>query len=471
MESEPDHLYTLAQFLFLPLQAVPTSGLVIAVLLILLLLLCSALVSSSEVAFFSLDPSDLKELEEESSPSAQRILLLKDQPRTLLATILISNNFINIAIVILSDFVLANFLSHDTCNGWGKGIIDALSLHFFSKEWLGGTIHFCITIIGVTFLLVLFGEVAPKVYARYNNLKLASFMSKSLIVLTRFFRPLSSILVKGTNIIEKRLAHSTNGKITSREDIDQAIELSVKGDKHAEEDIDILKGIVKFGDVPVTRIMRSRVDVVAVDFKTGFKELLTVVRDSGYSRIPVYDEDFDHLTGILYIKDLLGHLEEEENFEWQALINANVLYVPEAKKINDLFREFQNQRQHMAVVVDEYGGSSGIVTLEDIMEEVIGDITDESDDKIELDYLKIDDYNYVFEGKTLLNDVCRVIGVDTTTFDEVRGESDSVAGLVLEIAGIIPKEETELSYNDFVFKIVAVSKRRIEKVQISLPQK
>ncbi|MEM1319511.1 MAG: gliding motility-associated protein GldE [Bacteroidota bacterium] len=471
MESEPDQLYTLAQLLFIPLQAMPTSGIAFAVLLVMILLLCSALISSSEVAFFSLTANDFKDLEEESSPSAQRILYLKNQPRTLLATILISNNFINIAIVILSDFVLRNVLPLKTCDGWADSMIQALGFPFLSTSWLGSTIHFIITIIGVTFLLVLFGEVAPKVYARYNNLQLASFMSRSLMLLTRIFRPLSSVLVKGTNIIEKRLARSSNGKVTSREDIDQAIELTVKDDKHAERDMDILKGIVKFGDVPATRVMRSRVDVVAVDFRIGFKELLKVVRESGYSRIPVYDEDFDHLTGILYIKDLLGHLEEEENFEWQALINTNVLYVPEAKKINDLFREFQSQRQHMAVVVDEYGGSSGIVTLEDIMEEVIGDIKDESDDASEIEYIKVDDYNYIFEGKTLLNDVCRVIGVDTTTFDEVRGDADSVAGLLLELAGLIPKIETELSYNDFVFKIVAVNKRRIEQIQISLPQK
>ena len=412
--------------------------------------------------------------EEEDSDSAKRIIQLKSTPRLLLATILISNNFINIAIVIISDFVLNNILPQAICEGWASSIFNVAGFleYCFTAQRLGYIIHFSITVGFVTFLLVLFGEVAPKVYAKFNNLSMARFMSRSLIILSRFFSPLSNLLVKGTNIIESRLAkRSQNGNKTSRKDIDQAIELTVKDDEHAEQDIDILKGIVKFGDVSVTQIMRSRVDVVAIDFRISFKELLQVVRESGYSRIPVFDENFDTLTGILYVKDLLEFLGKKDNFEWQPLIHTNVFYVPEAKKIDDLFREFQTQRQHMAIVVDEYGGSSGIVTLEDIMEEVIGEIKDEFDADTEVDYIKLDDFNYVFEGKTLLNDVCRVIGQDTTTFDEVRGDADSVAGLVLELAGKIPKIETELSYNEFTFTIVAVNKRRIEQIKITLSQK
>jgi gliding motility-associated protein GldE len=394
---------------------------------------------------------------------------LKATPRKLLATILIANNFINIAIVILSQFILDNILSQDVTNNWSEQIIYFAGLNL-SVEWLSGLINFLFTIVGVTFLLVLFGEVAPKIYAKLNNVRLAKFMSRTLLFLFRLFQPISQLLVNGTNIIEKRLVKKTNnGSSSRREDIGQAIELTVKNDKHAEHEIDILKGIVKFGDIAVKQVMRPRVDVIAVDFRINFKELIKVVKESGFSRIPVYNEDFDNITGLLYVKDLLGHLHNDASFEWQAHIRTNVMYVPETKKIDDLLRDFQKARLHIAIVVDEYGGSSGIVTLEDIMEEVIGEIREEFDDEIELEYKKIDDWNYLFEGKTLLNDVCRVVGVDTSTFDEVKGDADSVAGLFLEIVGHIPKAETEISYNDFHLKIVSVDNRRIKQVLITLP--
>ena len=445
-----------------------SASLTLGIILIIFLLLCSALISSSEVAFFSLTVNDLEKITQEDSKATKRILQLRELPRTLLATILISNNFINIAIVIFSELVLRIILPIEECKGWAAQLAKWFNWNV-DLDYFARNIHFGITVVGVTFLLVLFGEVAPKIYAKVNNVNLAKMMSGILLFLTRIFRPLSGVLVKGTNIIERRLANRQN-KRTSREDIDQAIELAVQDDQHAEQEMDILKGIVKFGDVAVKQIMRSRVDVIAVDFRINYQELLEIVRESGFSRIPVYDEDFDNIMGILYVKDLLEHLNKDENFEWQELIRANVFYVPEAKKIDILLREFQEQRMHMAIVVDEYGGSSGIVTLEDIMEEVIGEIKDEFDDEVELEYRKLDDFNYLFEGKTLLNDVCRIIGVDTTTFDEVKGDADSVAGLVLELIGYIPKAETELSYNDYVFKIVSVDHRRIKQIQITLPE-
>jgi len=468
LEPEPDQSFFFFSFLFVPLATMPIFGVAALVILVILLLICSALVSSSEVAFFSLTPNDLEKLEQENSPASQNIIKLKDTPRTLLATILISNNFINIGIVVISDFILRGLLPVETCEYW---VSSALS--FFPKTLLGVSagvcIHFIITVIGVTFLLVLFGEVAPKVYAKLNNVKLAKMMSGTLLGLNGFFQPLSRVLVKGTNLIENRLVKKTSS-VTSKEDIDSAIELAVKDDTNAEQEIDILKGVVKFGETTAKQIMRSRVDVIAVDFRIQFNELMKVIRESGFSRIPVFDEDFDNITGILYVKDLLGHLEESKDFEWQVFIRPNVLYIPEAKKINDLLKEFQKQRLHMAIVVDEYGGSSGLVTLEDIMEEVIGEIRDEFDDEIEVDFQKIDDLNYIFEGKTLLNDVCRVIGVDTNTFDEIKGEADSFAGLILEIVGQIPKVNREIPYNQYQFKIVSVTKRRIEKIQITLPK-
>jgi len=449
---------------FIPLALSPV-GLSLGILLVLVLLFCSALISSSEVAFFSLTINDLEKITQENSKATEQILKLKERPRSLLATILISNNFINIAIVVVSEFLLRVLLPVDTCDHWITYLPET-----FSAYISGRTLHFIITVVGVTFLLVLFGEVAPKIYAKINNVSLAKFMSGKLLFLTRFFRPISSVLIQGTSIIEKRLnGRNANGNLTSREDIDQAIELTVKGDKHGEQEMDILKGIVKFGDVSVKQIMCSRVDVVSIDFRENYQELLKIVQNAGFSRIPVHDEDFDNITGILYVKDLLEHLDEDMNYEWQELIQTSVMYVPEAKKIDDLLREFQQNRTHLAVVVDEFGGSSGIVTLEDIMEEVIGEIKDEFDDEIELEYKKLDDYNYLFEGKTLLNDVCRVVGIDTNTFDDIKGDADSVAGVILEAVGQIPKREQEIKYNDYCFKVVSVDDRRIRQIQLTLP--
>ena len=432
------------------------------------------MISSSEVAFFSLNINDLKKLEQENSLTSDRILTLRGKPRELLATILISNNFINIGIIILSEFILSHVLSDAVRNRWSSATLDAIPFlrKIFSLEGLADSFNFLIAVFGVTFLLVLFGEVAPKVYAKINNMKLARRMSRVLTGLTSFFKPISLPLVSGTNLIERKLSsRSGNGSITSREEIDQAIELAVKEDeKSAEKEIDILKSIVKFGDVSVKQIMRPRVDVVAIDFRIEFHELLTLVKGAGYSRLPVFDENFDNVTGILYVKDLLGHLDKENAYEWQALIRTNVMYVPEAKKINDLLRSFQLERMHMAIVVDEYGGSSGLVTLEDIMEEVIGEIKDEFDDELEVEYQKIDDLNYSFEGKTLLNDVCRVIGVDTETFNAVKGDADSVAGLLLELTGQIPKLNAEFLHENYKFKVIAVNNRRIETIQITLPE-
>ncbi len=450
----------------------PTVEVLLGVFAILLLLMCSALVSGSEVAFFSLSPNDLGRLTQENGLKSQRILALKDKPRRLLATILISNNFINIAIVILSEFILMKAIPEGTFQQWASAVVrlwEEPSQE--SIKWWSWLIGFLITVVGVTFLLVLFGEVAPKVYAKINNLKLARVMAGPITFLLRIFSPLSTALVNSTRVIERKLAGKTaGGGAPSREDIDEAIELTVSQEQDAGQDIDILKSIVKFGDVTVKQIMSSRVDVVAVDFRIGFHELLEVVRECGYSRIPVYENDFDNVTGILYVKDLLGHLNESKDFEWQSLIRTDVYYVPEAKKISDLLKEFQQQHLHLAIVVDEYGGSSGIVTLEDIMEEIIGEIKDEFDDEVEVVFKKIDDFNYLFEGKTLLNDVCRIVGIDTNTFDEVKGEADSLAGLILEITGQIPKIDEEINHNHFRFKIVSVNKRRIEQILLTLPK-
>ena len=471
MDPEPG-LFLLFSDTILFLSVSPI-GLIFAGCFVLVLLLASAMVSGSEIAFFSLNANDLKNLEEDGKGPAQRILTLRERPRKLLATILISNNFINIAIVLLSEFLLRAVLPLTTTYSWGANLLEAIPVlgNVFSTEGLGKTIHYTITIVGVTFLLMLFGEVAPKVYARFNNIALSKTMARPLMFLEGLFGPLSSLLVNGTNAIEHRLSkHSQNGSLTSKEDVEQAIELTVQSEADAGQEIDILKSIVKFGDLNVMQIMRSRVDVIAVDFRLSFSELLEIIRDCGYSRIPVYEDSFDTVTGILYVKDLIPFLDNETDFEWQQLIRTEVLYAPESKKINDLLKEFQVQHKHMAIVVDEYGGSSGIVTLEDIMEEVIGEIKDEKDELKEIDFVKIDELNFIFEGKTLLNDLCRVMEISTDTFDGIRGDADTVAGMILELTGFIPAENTDVTFGGFIFKIMEVNKRRIKRVRIKLPK-
>lgn len=441
---------------------------------ILLLLFLSALVSGSEVAFFSLGTQDYEELETEEDPVAKRLLLLRDHPKRLLATILIANNFINIAIVLVSSLLLNQLFPQEVFQSWAAGLIDMLPFleGMTSPEKLGGVFSFLITVLGITFLLVLFGEVAPKVYARFNAMQMSRRMSGPMLFLMRLFRPVSWVLIGGTSIIESRLSRRHQDNLPSREDIDEAIDLTVSysDEESGTQDLDILKRILTFSDVTVRQIMCARVDVVAVDRSTDFQELLKVLRESGYSRIPVFEEDFDHVKGILYVKDVLGHRHESAEYNWQELIREEVLFVPESKKISDLLQEFQQQKTHLAVVVDEYGGSEGIVTLEDILEEVIGDIQDEFDDEEEIIYQQIDELNFIFEGKTSLNDVCRLTKLATNTFDEIRGESQSFAGLILEIVGKLPALDEEIVYGDYRFKILSVGVRRVEEILITLPE-
>lgn len=468
MGAEPDALDLALNLLPFLLLDISSLGIALASFLILLLLISSAFISSSEVAFFSLSPNDLENLKAESTPVSKRLLNLLETPRTLLATILICNNFINIAIVIVSDYVLRNTITGEICADWASELMALMPSLPWTISFLAKAINLIITVGIVTFALVLFGEVAPKVYAKINNVFLAKLMSFPLNILRSLCLPLSGLLVNLTAIIERKLAHRTTNNLASKEEIGEAIDLTVRGGFNPNEEVDILKSIVNFGDVSVKQIMQPRVDIIAVDFQSSYSELIKVVKKSGYSRIPVYNESFDHITGLLYAKDLLGHLEEKDDFEWQTLLRTEILYVPESKKIDDLLKEFQAKRLHMAVVVDEYGGTSGIVTLEDIMEEIIGEIRDEFDDEIELDYQKIDDYNYIFEGKTLLNDVCRVIGLDTNTFDETRGDADSLAGLILELLGRLPRKGREIRHENFTFKIIEVNKKRIQQIKLTL---
>lgn len=445
-----------------------SAGISIHLLLLVLLIIASALISGSEVAYFSLSPNDIRQLHDESTPTTKRIISLKEKPRTLLATILIVNNFINITIVVISDSMFRIWLGKDRLYNIALWLQDNIFGNFVELTTLANGFNILLTVVVVTFILVLFGEVAPKLYANINNLSFARLMSLPLSILAFLCTPLSRMLVSFSNTLERRLISNPNYQSsTSKEDIDKAIDLTVSADgTRSDQEADILKGIVKFGDHQVKQIMKPRIDVVAIEIEQNFEELMAIVKESGYSRLPVYAEDFDTIKGMLYVKDILGHTHENESFQWQELIRDQVLYVPESKKIDELLREFQSKRTHMAIVVDEYGGSAGIVTLEDIMEEVIGDIRDEFDEDKEVEYIQIGKDNYIFEGKTLLNDVCRIIGEDVSTFDNDKGEADSLAGLILEITGMIPKQEKEIAIGNIILKVISVNKRRIEKINV-----
>ena len=441
----------------------------VLVFLLIVLLACSALISASEVAYFSLSPKDIESLEKEDAKNSKRIISLKEKPRFLLATILISNNFINIAIIILSETLLSNILGDTLFEKWAIGLKNMAPLDWISTAMLSTVLSFAITVVAVTFLLVLFGEVAPKIYANMNNIRHSKFMSGPLVFLQRLFYPFSALLLGWTGGIEERVYRQRllSNSSTDKKELDKAIELTVT-DHQDREEVDILKGIIKFGDVEAKQIMRSRVDVIAIDKSQGFKEVIALIKSSGYSRFPVYEEDLDNLTGILYVKDLIGLTKEDDNFNWNEFVRDNVLYVPETKKIDALLKEFQSKRTHMAIVVDEYGGSAGIVTLEDIMEEVVGEIRDEFDQDDNIDYVKLDDNNYIFEGKTMLNDIVRILNLENDFFDEGKGSADSIAGMILELEGIIPKKDKEISYRNISLIPKKVSKRRIERIQICL---
>lgn len=444
-------------------------GLAAGLLAFLLLLVCSALISGSEVAYFSISLSQVEKLREERSQSSRTLLSLLEKPATLLATILIANNFVNVSIVMVADPILQRMLPVEQCVHWATDLQLASGLAFDPQAW-GRGFHFSLTVIGVTFLLVLMGEIMPKIYARMNILQLARFMARPLKVLTGLLSPITGIMVRWTDVLERRMEHLRADLGHSSSELQSAIELTMKDSGHHErKEVDILKRIIQFADVNVKQIMRPRTDIIAIDREDSFADMMAVVRSSGYSRIPVFEEDLDHIIGIIYAKDLLGHLQEADGFDWNGLVRTEVLYVPESKRINDLLKEFQKERRHMAIVVDEYGGTAGLVTLEDIMEEIIGEIKDEFDDEAEIQYQQLDERNFLFEGKAQIQDLCRIIGIDVTTFDEVKGDADSVAGLILELAGVIPRKDTVVEHRGFTFRVTKVNKRRIEEIKLTLP--
>ncbi len=420
-------------------------GVIIGLLIIFVLLLFSAAISGSEIAYFFLNPSQLKDIESKKNKTCQLILSHIDKPKRLLATILISNNFINVSIVILGAYI-------------SEKLFD-----FSGFPILG----FIIEVGVMTGLILLFGEIMPKIYATQKPVTFAVFMAVPLQFLMKLFYPFSSLLIRTTSVIDKRFVKKNLN--ISMSELSDAIDLTAD-DKNSDEETKILKGIVKFTDIEVKEIMKSRMDVIALDSEVDFKEVINTVVESGYSRIPVYEETFDNIKGVLYVKDLLPHLDINIDLDWIGLLRP-AFFVPENKKINDLIKEFQEKKIHLAIVVDEYGGTSGIVTLEDIIEEIVGEITDEFDAPgDEIDYKKIKDNKYIFEGKTSINDFCKITEIEDDIFDDVKGDSDSLAGLILETEGSLPKENEIIHIKNFTFKVLTADIRRIKKVEISIHQ-
>jgi putative hemolysin len=419
------------------------SNVTILIILTLILLLITAITAGAETAYFSLTAKDINYLKAKEQPSARQAIALLDHPKMLLATLLVTNNFINIAIIITTNLTVKEMFP---------------SLHESSP-----VSFFFVHVVAVTFLLVLFGEVLPKVYATQNNMRMALFSAPIVKIMQGIFKPVSSMLVSSTNYIEERMSTKTINNISS-EDFEHAIEVTV-GHTATRQEVNIFKGILKFNNITVTQIMRTRVDVSGLDNDMSFEEAKKFCLDTGYSRLPVYVDSLDKITGMVHTKDFLPYIDEP-GYDWHKLIRP-AYFVHEGKLIKDLRFEFQQKRIHFAIVVDEFGGTSGIVTLEDVMEEIIGDIRDEFDEE-DTSFKKIDEYNYIFEGKTLINDVCRAISESADLFEDVRGESESLAGLILELSGKFPAVNETVSFAQFEFTVLEIEKMRIQKVKLSI---
>ena len=415
---------------------------IIALVLIVVLLACSALISASEVALFALTPTQLRDLRERGGTSGQRVLELLERPRRLLATILISNNFVNIAIALLSTIVIDGF---------------------FDLQRLPEYVVFIIQAIAVTAVLLLLGEVMPKVYATLHTMSVAMLMSGPLMALRWFWSPINEVLVRSTQFIEKRYKKRSGGNI-GVDELGAALELTKDASTTAEEQR-ILKGIVKFGNIETRQVMRPRTDVVAFDKELTFGELMQSIIESGFSRVPVYENTLDRVVGVLHIKDVLPHIDTTD-FEWQKLLRTPY-FVPENMKLDDLLTEFQRKRVHLAIVVDEYGGTSGIITLEDVIEEIVGDITDEFDDE-DLIYSKLDDRTYVFEGKAALTDVYRILNTDGKVFEENKGNSETLGGFILELTGRIPRKGERVDLRNFTFTVESADNKRVRRVKVHM---
>ncbi len=417
----------------------PTMGVYFAAILACLLLVLSGFASGSEIAIFSLSPNDVSELDPEKNPADRHIQMLREDSERTLATILITNNFVNVTIIMLCNYVFDSVL------------------HFGPKAyWLE---FLCITVL-LTFLLLLYGEIIPKVYSRQNPLKFCRRAVGGILFARKLFWPIENILLRSEFLAEK-VVQKENHHL-SVDDLEQALELTDK--EEIKDEQSILQGIIRFGDETAKEVMTSRQDIIDLDIRSNFSDVLKCIVENNYSRIPVYQDNVDHIRGILYIKDLLPHLNKSASFRWQSLIRPPY-FVPETKKIDDLLREFQENKVHIAIVVDEFGGTSGLITLEDILEEIVGEINDEFDEE-EKTYSKLNYNTYVFEGKTLLSDFCKILAIDDDEFSEVEGDADSLAGLLLELKGDFPSIHEKIDYKNYTFEVFGIEERRISKIKV-----
>ena len=412
-------------------------------LLIFFLILLSAFLSGSEVAIFGLSNTQKEKLvNEEQNKNSQRIIKLIADPKKLLATILIGNNLVNVAIVLVSSLMMN---------------------HIFESYTLSPLLKFIIQVVIVTFFILLFGEVIPKVYANNYNLKFSKLMAFPISILKILFNPLSNLLISSTSIIDKKIDKKI--ELLNADELEYALDLT-KDSVDNKEEKKILEGIVKFGNTDVKQIMTPRTDVVAFQNDLDYKSLISDLKAVKFSRIPVYEDSFDKIKGILYVKDLIGKIKEPANYQWNKLLR-DAKFVPENKKLDDLLKEFQEEKTHIAIVVDEYGGSSGIVSLEDVLEEIVGDITDEFDEK-DVTFLKIDEKNYLFDGKTPLIDFYKILNIDGQKFEVSKGESDTLAGFCIENAGKILLKNEKIIFENYTFTVEASDKRRIKKIKIKI---
>ena len=419
----------------------PSTGCVVAVVLAAILLLLSAFASGSEIAFFSLSPSDVDELEDSKTSTDMNIKMLREDSERTLATILIANNFVNVMIIMLLGYAIGEIVEFGPKAYW---------------------LQFLVTTVILTFLLLLFGEIMPKVYSRQAPLKFCRRCVGGILIVRRLFWPLETILLKSGVFAEKIVKKENH--VLSVDDLEQALELTDKNEIKDEQNM--LKGIIRFGDETAKEVMTSRQNIVDLDICSSYTDVLKCIVENNYSRIPVYQDNTDNIRGVLYIKDLLPHLNKPATFRWQSLIRPPY-FVPETKKIDDLLREFQENKVHIAIVVDEFGGTSGIVTLEDILEEIVGEINDEYDEE-EKFYSKLNYNTFIFEGKTLLTDFCKILNVDDDEFAEVEGDADTLAGLLLEIKGDFPSIHEKIEYKNYTFEVMNVEERRISKIKVTV---
>lgn len=415
-------------------------NLIAGLAVIAILLLCSAFISGTEVALFSLTPQDIDKINQKNARKGSVIVSLLEKPKKLLATIVVTNTFINIAIIILF-FRMGNRLFGNIALPW---------------------LSFALQVIIVAFLVLLFGEVIPKLYAGRNNTKFAKRVCYVLYGLNKILSPISVPMREVTLALHKKVGMQGNGLSVDR--LSQALELTDYGDATREEQ-KILEGIVSFGNTDVKQVMSPRIDIYAIDVESPFGEIMNGIVDKGFSRIPVYRDNIDQIEGVLFIKDLIPHIDKVD-FEWQSIIRPP-FFVPENKKLDNLLKEFQTMKSHLAIVVDEYGGTSGIISLEDILEEIVGDISDEFDDE-DIVYTRIDEHNFLFDGKISLKDFYRITDVEEENYEQAKGEAETLAGLLLEIWGNFPKKGQKISFNGNIFTVESVDKRRIKQIKVTL---